>query len=62
MTKHIVDRDHTSGAAEGRKSQYVRIERDQVPSEPSKHAQREARSRGDNGRLRAFTKIEREEG
>lgn len=61
MSKHIVDHNHSADASSSRAEQYVRIERETIPSDATKKAQREDRSRGANGRLKAFTRIEREQ-
>lgn len=60
MSRHITDHDHRSDAAK-RVETFTRIAREDVPKATTRIAQREARDRGANGRLRAFTRIEREE-
>ena len=61
MTKHIADHDRSKGDTSERLKQYTRQERQAKPSEAAVKAQREERARGD-GRLKEFTRIEREQG
>jgi hypothetical protein len=59
MTRHIVDQDQRHSETSLRSVYYTRRERASLPSKSSVNAQREARTRGENARLKAFTKIER---
>lgn len=60
MTKHIVDHDHTPQSKSSRLKAYTRKERDDVPADATLATQRRKPVRGD-GRIKAYTKIEREQ-
>jgi len=59
MPKNPVDHDHGKGEKEGRLRAFTDKERKEKPSDATIAAQREKRVRG-SGRVKAFTKIERE--
>jgi hypothetical protein len=60
MTRHIVDSDKRHDETSRRSVHYMKHEHATLPSQGSVQAQREARTREPNARLKAFTRIERE--
>lgn len=58
MPKHPVDHDHSPDKST-RLREYTKKEQDEMPTDATLTAQREKRERG-SGRVKAFTKIDRE--